>query len=664
MFTKILIANRGEIACRIMRTAQRLGIRTVAVYSDADAKAMHVAMADEALRIGAGPPRDSYLSIERVIEAARASGAQAIHPGYGFLSENGDFAEACAGAGIVFIGPSAASIRAIGDKAAAKTIMQRAGVPTVPGFHGEAQDEARFAAEARRIGYPVLIKAAGGGGGRGMRIVDEAAGLASALDSARREAQSAFGNGRLILEKYLLRPRHIEVQVFGDRRGQIVHLFERDCSAQRRHQKVLEEAPAPRLNEALRASLGAAAIGAARAADYVGAGTVEFVLQGKSFYFIEMNTRLQVEHPVTEMITGHDLVEWQIRIASGEALPATQAQISRRGHAMEARLYAEDPARDFAPASGTVRTFRLPAAAADLRIETGLREGDEIPIYYDALLAKLVASGGTREEARHRLETALSEVEIGGVANNRDFLLRLVRHPDFIAGAIDTGAIERHRPALTLPLSAAPFAALAAASLAWIDAEPAPGPPEETTDAYSPWRLHDGWRLAGETEYLLIWSDGGIDRKVEARFARAGLTLTIDETTAAARLLSRDGKRLLVECGSERIEAAVERHRNEMHITIGAQSWKLRLIDPLARAAGAEVDPARLVAPVHGRVLDVLVSPGSQVRRGQPMLLLECMKLEYRVVAPADGLVAALNYAAGDVVEEGALLLTFVPGKS
>jgi len=663
MFKKILIANRGEIACRIMRTAQRLGIRTVAVYSDADAKAMHVAMADEALRIGGGPPRESYLSIERVIEAARGSGAQAIHPGYGFLSENADFAEACAGAGIVFICPSAASIRAIGDKAAAKAIMQRAGVPTVPGYHGEAQDEPRFAAEAERIGYPVLVKAAGGGGGRGMRVVGEGAALASALDSARREAQSAFGNGRLILEKYLTRPRHIEVQVFGDARGQIVHLFERDCSAQRRHQKVIEEAPAPRLDQALRGALGAAAIKAARAADYVGAGTVEFILQGNSFYFIEMNTRLQVEHPVTEMITGHDLVEWQIRIASGEALPATQAQISFRGHAMEARLYAEDPARDFAPASGPLRAFRLPAAAADLRIETGLREGYEISIYYDALLAKLVASGATREEARRRLETALAEVEIAGVANNRDFLIRLVRHPDFIAGEIDTGVIERHRAALALPLSAAPFAALAAASLAWLSGEPAHGCPDDRADDYSPWRLHDGWRLAGETEYVLNWSDGGIDRKVEVRFGRAGAVLAIDETTAVTKLLRRDGRRLLLECGSERIDAQVERRHDELRLTIGKESFALRLRDPLARRSAAEIDPARLVAPIHGRVLDVLVSPGSQVRRGQPLLLLECMKLEYRVTAPADGVVEALNYAAGDVVEEGALLLRFVPGK-
>jgi 3-methylcrotonyl-CoA carboxylase alpha subunit len=661
MFSKILIANRGEIAVRIMRTARRLGIATVAVYSDADAKAMHVAMADEARRIGPGPPRESYLSIPSVIEAARATGAQAIHPGYGFLSENAEFAEACATAGIVFIGPSAASIRAIGDKAAAKTIMERAGVPTVPGYHGEPQDEARFAAEAERIGYPVLIKAAAGGGGRGMRTVPEKAALSAALDSARREAESAFGKGRLILEKYLTRPRHIEVQVFGDQHGKAVHLFERDCSAQRRHQKVIEEAPAPRLEEALRSTLGKAAIAAARAADYVGAGTVEFILQDGSFYFIEMNTRLQVEHPVTEMITGHDLVEWQIRVASGEPLPVTQAQISFRGHAIEARLYAEDPARDFLPASGPLRRLALPAGSADLRIETGVREGDEVPIYYDSLLAKLVAWGAEREDARRRLEVALTEVEIGGIANNRDFLLRLLRHPDFISGATDTGLIDRHRASLALPLSSAPVAALAAASLAWIDRDRTQD--GELADAHSPWRLHDGWRLAGEADYALAWSDAGIERKAEFHFGRAGLSFTADETTTTLKLVSREATRILFECGASRIEADIARDGDEFVVAIDRQSWRLRALDPLARRPGAEIDPARLVAPVHGRVLDVLVSPGSKVTRGQALLLLECMKLEYRVAAPADGLVEALHYAAGDVVEEGAQLVTFVPGK-
>ena len=488
MFNTILIANRGEIAC-VIRTARRLGIRTVAVYSAADAQAMHAAMADEAHLIEPGPARESYLSVARILDAARASGAQAIHPGYGFLSENADFAQACADANIAFIGPSAAAIRAIGDKAQAKTIMGRAGIATVPGYHDEAQDAARFAQEAERLGYPLLIKATAGGGGRGMRVVTEPAALAPSLDAARREAESAFGNGRLILEKYLTRPRHVEVQIFGDQSGHMVHLFERDCSAQRRHQKVLEESPAPALDEDLRGTLGATAIAAARAVDYVGAGTVEFILQDRQFYFIEMNTRLQVEHPVTEMVTGFDLVEWQLRVAAGEDLPATQRQISSRGHAMEVRLYAEDPARDFVPVTGRLRTFRLPAEALDLRIETGMREGDEIPIFYDALLAKVIAWGTDREAARSRLDQALSATAIAGVANNRDFLLRIVRHPEFSAGAIDTGFIERHRAALALPLAAAPLVAVAVDSLALLY------PEQPAHDSHSPWNMRDGWRL-------------------------------------------------------------------------------------------------------------------------------------------------------------------------
>jgi 3-methylcrotonyl-CoA carboxylase alpha subunit len=664
MFNTILIANRGEIASRIIRTARRLGIRTVAVYSAADAQAMHVAMADEAHLIGPGPARDSYLSIGRILDAARKSGAQAIHPGYGFLSENADFAQACAESGIVFIGPSAAAIRAIGDKAEAKTIMERAGVATVPGYHGKAQDADRFAAEALRLGYPVLIKAAAGGGGRGMRVVAEAAELAGALDSARNEALSAFGNGQLILEKYLARPRHVEVQVFGDRRGRVVHLFERDCSAQRRHQKVLEETPAPALDDELRRALGATAIAAARAVDYVGAGTVEFILQGKQFYFIEMNTRLQVEHPVTEMVTRYDLVEWQLRVAAGEELPARQEQICSRGHAMEARLYAEDPAHDFIPATGRLRQFRLPAATPDLRVETGMREGDEIPIFYDALLAKLIAWGTDREDARRGLERALTATEIAGVANNRDFLVRLVRHRDFAAGAIDTGFIARHRAALTIPLSAAPFAAVAAASLALLYEEPRadPGTAAGAPDSHSPWSLHDGWRLAGETEYELNWLDDGLERRLEVRFGRSRFRLTMDDESTAevARVVRHEGE-LLFEFDSVPMRANVRRQGADFDILLKGQRWHLRHLDALARRAGAELGSARLVAPVHGRVLDVLVAAGSAVKRGQVLMLLECMKLEYRVTAPADGTVEALHFAIGDVVDDGVQLLSFAP---
>jgi 3-methylcrotonyl-CoA carboxylase alpha subunit len=661
MFSKILIANRGEIACRIIRTARPLGVRTVAVYSQADAKALHVAMADEAHLIGPGPARDSYLSVERVLEAARASGAQAIHPGYGFLSENGDFAQACVDAGIVFIGPSAAAIRAIGDKAHAKAIMERAGVATVPGYHGEAQETDRFAAEADRLGYPVLVKTAAGGGGRGMRVVAAATELPAALDSARNEAVSAFGNGRLILEKYLTHPRHVEVQVFGDQHGRVVHLFERDCSAQRRHQKVIEESPAPALGEELRRALGATAVAAARAVNYVGAGTVEFILQDDQFHFIEMNTRLQVEHPVTEMVTRFDLVEWQLLVAAGEALPARQEQICSRGHAMEARLYAEDPQHDFVPASGHLHQFRLPAATLDLRIETGMRAGDEIPIYYDALLAKLIAWGTDREDARRGLEAALAATEIAGVAHNRDFLLRLVRHPNFVAGATDTGFIARHRTALTIPLSAAPLGAVAAASLALLHQEPSPDADGER-DSHSPWSLHDGWRLAGETEHALDWLDAGLGRRITIHFGRSALRLTMDdETSAELTGITRHGTEIAFKRDSVPTQASVRRQGAAFDVTLNGGSWHLRHLDALARRTSERPGPARLNAPVHGRVLDVLVQTGAQVKRGQVLMLLECMKLEYRVTAPADGTVEALHFAAGDVVEDGVQLLTFTP---
>jgi 3-methylcrotonyl-CoA carboxylase alpha subunit len=658
MFHKILIANRGEIACRVMRTARRLGIRTVAVYSAADAKAMHVALADEAYPIGPGPARESYLSITRMVGAARASGAQAIHPGYGFLSENADFAQACADAGIVFVGPNAASIRAIGDKANAKRMMERAGIATVPGYHGEAQDAARFAQEAERIGYPVLIKASAGGGGRGMRVVAAPSELAAALGSARHEAESAFGNGQLILEKYLARPRHVEVQVFGDRHGHMVHLFERDCSAQRRHQKVLEESPAPALDDALRRALGAAAVKAARAADYVGAGTVEFILHDKQFHFIEMNTRLQVEHPVTEMVTGFDLVEWQLRVAAGEALPAAQEQICTRGHAMESRLYAEDPARDFAPVTGRLRAFRLPEPADDLRVETGMREGDEISIFYDALMAKLIAWGADRAQARGRLVAALMESEIAGVTANRDFLLRLVRHPEFAAGAIDTGFIDRHRAALALPLAAAPFETLAAASLALVYEPPSA---DAGRDAHSPWNQRDGWGFVGEAEYEFVWLDAGLERRLGIRFGTARLSLTLGEDIAAVKFLGWHENKLTFEFNALPMRASIQRQGADFTVVLDDRSWHLRYPDGLARRAGTTRDPGRLVAPVHGRVREVLVAAGAHVKRGQVLMLLECMKLEYRVTAPADGTVEALHFAAGDVLEDGVPLLAFVP---
>ena len=471
MFRSLLIANRGEIACRIARTARRMGIETIAVYSEADAQAMHVQAADRAYPIGPAPARDSYLSIDRIIVAAQAAGAEAIHPGYGFLSENPAFAEACEAAGIVFVGPPAAAMRAMGSKSAAKALMETSGVPLLPGYHGERQDADFLADQAVRIGFPVVIKAVSGGGGRGMRVVTAAADFAEALGSARQEAASSFGDDRVLVERYLQRPRHIEVQVFADTHGNAVHLFERDCSAQRRHQKVLEEAPAPGLSDAQRQAMGSAAVAAARAVGYVGAGTVEFVADADGFFFLEMNTRLQVEHPVTEMVTGFDLVEWQLRVAAGEPLPATQSAITLTGHAIEARIYAEDPARDFAPSVGRLTLFRTPAETDGVRVDTGFATGDTVSVHYDAMLAKLICHAPTREAALRRMWQALADCAVAGVASNLDLLGRIVAHPDFAHGGIDTGFIAREGAALLAGQGAPPAEVLAIAALTALAAE-------------------------------------------------------------------------------------------------------------------------------------------------------------------------------------------------
>jgi 3-methylcrotonyl-CoA carboxylase alpha subunit len=646
LFRRLLIANRGEIACRVIRTARRMGLHTIAVYSAADAGALHTALADEAHEIGPAPARDSYLDLARILAAARASGAEAIHPGYGFLSENADFAEACAAAGIVFVGPPAAAMRALGDKANAKALMQAAGVPVVPGYHGADQDEARFAAEAERLGYPVLVKASAGGGGRGMRVVAAAAELPQALAAARGEALAAFGDGRLLVEKYLASPRHIEVQVFGDRLGNAVHLFERDCSVQRRHQKLLEEAPAPTLDDERRAALGAMAVAAARAAGYVGAGTVEFVAQGGEFYFIEMNTRLQVEHPVTEMITGLDLVEWQLRVAAGEPLPLAQDRITRRGVAIEARLYAEDVARDFLPQAGTLLRLRFPAADDTLRIETGLREGDAVATHYDALLAKLIAWGKDRAAALGRLAAALGKTRVAGVVCNRDVLARIVGHPDFAAGQFDTGFIARHRAALVARPPAS-FAALAAASLA-ILAEQA-----HTVDPHSPWAQRDGWRLGPPEPQVLHVLDDTTPRQVRI----AGGQVTIDGCTSTVFVVQNHDSE--IDLDGARISATVALQPGFVTVVLADETCRLALVDPLAPPADAQAGAARLTAPMPGKVLAVHVAPGARVARGQLLMVLEAMKMEHAITAPADGVVETVHYAAGDVVAEGALLLAF-----
>jgi 3-methylcrotonyl-CoA carboxylase alpha subunit len=632
MFRKLLIANRGEIACRIIRTARRLGVATVAVYSDADAGALHVRQADEAVRIGPAPARESYLNIAAIIDAARRSGADSVHPGYGFLAENADFAAACAAAGLVFVGPSPEAIRAMGSKAAAKALMVKAGVPVVPGYHGDDQSAETLRQAAAEIGYPVLIKAWAGGGGKGMRVVEKAGDLAAALAGAKREAASAFGDDRVLIEKYLDRPRHIEVQVFGDRIGNIVHLLERDCSVQRRHQKVIEEAPAPDLDPALRLALHDAAIAAARAVDYVNAGTVEFIVADGAGYFMEMNTRLQVEHPVTEMITGIDMVGWQLRIAAGELLPLRQENITARGHAVEARIYAEDAARNFLPQTGELIFLREPEPTRDLRVETGVRQGDTITPYYDPMIAKLAAWGEDRARAIAHLAHGLSHYRIAGVTTNRDFLLRLARQPDFGAGSVDTGFIARHRDALAPP--PVPDSILVAASRALVAEETAKA--RKNADRYSPWAVRDGWRLDGPMPRVFRWRSGQDVRVLNSDVVKAALfTEDIDvvRTGNWFTIIDRDG------------------------------TWRWEVIDQLEEYNDDAVAGGRLTAPMPGKIVQVLARAGEPVKRGQPILILEAMKMEHTIAAPADGTVDAVHYQAGDLVEEGAALIAFTPAE-
>jgi 3-methylcrotonyl-CoA carboxylase alpha subunit len=658
MFRSVLIANRGEIAVRIIRTARRMGLRTVAVFSEADGDALHVGLADEARPIGPAPARDSYLRIDRIIAAARLAGAEAIHPGYGFLSENADFAEACADAGIVFIGPPPAAIRAMGSKSAAKTLMQRAGVPLVPGYHGDDQDPGLLAREAERIGYPVLIKASAGGGGKGMRVVTEPAGFAEGLALAQGEARASFGDDRVLVERYLERPRHIEVQVFADRQGDAVHLFERDCSIQRRHQKVVEEAPAPGLTAERRAAMGRAACDAARAIGYEGAGTVEFIVEGDGFFFMEMNTRLQVEHPVTEMITGQDLVEWQFRVAAGEAVPLRQDELSIHGHAIEVRLYAEDPARDYRPSIGTLHHLRPPAEGPHVRVDTGVRQGGAITVHYDPMIAKLIVWDRDRPAAVRRLEAALAQYEVAGVETNLGLLRRVAAHPDFLAGDVDTGFLDRHPEVLASDAAAPPFAALAAAAAViladWGGAAPGAG----TEDAHSPWGLASAWRLNGEGHQDLTLHHAGIDNALRVLPRPDGsFDLEADERRGAVG--RREGDALAID--GVRCRVPVVRDRDMFWVIVEGAAWPLRLLDPLAppRSEGAGGD--RLVATMPGRIVAVQTEPGAAVKRGEVLLVLEAMKVQMRLTAPRDGVVAAVRAVLGDLVDDGDDLISFEP---
>ena len=642
MFHKLLIANRGEIAVRVMRTAKRLGIATVAVFSDADANAAHVAMADEAVRIGPSPAAESYLNIHAVIAAAKKGGASAVHPGYGFLSENPEFAEACAAAGIVFVGPPPAAIRAMGLKDRAKALMSEAGVPVVPGYQGDEQSVKGLLAESERLGFPVLIKAVAGGGGKGMRRVENAGEFAGALEGAQREARSAFGDERVLIEKYVARPRHIEMQVFADAHGNAVHLFERDCSLQRRHQKVVEEAPAPGLTEEMRAAMGAATVRAAQAVGYVGAGTVEFIadasegLRPDRFWFMEMNTRLQVEHPVTEMITGLDLVEWQLRVAAGESLPLKQEEIRRRGHAIEVRLYAEDPRKGFLPSIGTLERLCLPASGNGVRVDTGVREGDQVSIYYDPMIAKVIAWEQTRESAAGKLAHALSESQIAGVRTNAGFLVHALRHPEFIAGEVDTGFIDRHVDALLEAAPAAPLQARAAFFLI--------GARGRKTSSLDPWDAQDGFRLYGEAhETLELVGDLGPAVVHAVHHRGGGLSFKIDCAPVIPAVHA----------------AALRLGSGEIAVTDGGETWNLALHDPFAELESGGAASDRLVAPMPGKIVRVLATADDRVSRGQPLLVLEAMKMEHTLSAPADAQIARIDVAVGDQVQEGAVVVRF-----
>jgi 3-methylcrotonyl-CoA carboxylase alpha subunit len=663
MFDKVLIANRGEIACRVARTARRLGIATVAVYSDADAQALHVALCDEAYRLGPAPPRESYLNAERIVAIARSAGAQAIHPGYGFLSENADFAAAVAAAGLVFVGPPPAAIRAMGSKAQAKALMGEAHVPIVPGYHGSAQDEDTLLAQADAIGYPVLIKASAGGGGKGMRIVERREAFASALASARREAQAGFGDEHMLLEKYLPHARHIEIQVFADCRGQGVHLFERDCSVQRRHQKVLEEAPAPGMTAQRRERMGAAALAAAKAIGYTGAGTVEFIVAGADpdapFYFMEMNTRLQVEHPVTEMITGLDLVEWQLRIAAGEPLPLAQQQLALHGHAIEARIYAEDPERDFLPSIGRLAYLRTPSPSAHVRIDTGVREGDRISRYYDPMIAKLITWGEDRPAALRRLTAALAEYRIAGVTTNVAFLQRLLRHEAFVGARFDTGLIARHHAALLPPPSAPAERVLAVAALGELARlrEAAAARARASADPASPWDCIATWWLNSEEHAIdLTFAAGASTYPVRMTAAGEAVTLRLGGRDLAARVASA-GSELRVQLEGREVQASYVAEGDERTVFCDGSVHRLRLVDPLAHSGTEEAHAGHLAAPMSGTVVAVLVQPGAAVAKGAPLLVLEAMKMEHTITAPAAGTVSAIHYQAGEQVAEGVTLV-------
>ena len=656
-FRSLLIANRGEIACRVTRTAKAMGLRTVAVYSEADRDAMHVAMADEAILLGPARARDSYLNIERVVEAARMSGAEAVHPGYGFLSESAEFAQACADAGLVFVGPTAGMIKVMGSKSGSKMLMEQAGVPLVPGYHGEAQDEATLAKAADKIGFPVLIKASAGGGGRGMRIVGSANELAAAVISAKREAKAAFGDDRMLIEKFVENPRHIEVQIIGDSHGNLLSLFERECTLQRRHQKVIEEAPSPTLNASQREAVCAAARKAAAAVDYVGAGTIEFVSDGKDVFFIEMNTRLQVEHPVTELITGIDLVEWQLRVAFGEKLPLAQDQIKLDGHAIEARVYAENPHKNFMPSAGRIRTWRTPEQSNGLRIDAGYREGDAVSPHYDAMLAKVIAWAPTRDAAIERLNRGLEDIDVRGIVTNIPFLSALVTHPDVRANAIDTGFIERELKNLT-PASRAPGdLELCAAVAAILGAEQKAA----RTESHSPWRT-SGWMPVGRRQRLFTFRHAHeAEQEISLQYGNGPATLSIGEREFAFVSSPRDdgGFDLTLDGMKSHVVAVIEGH--DLYLRTRNGRFDLHWVDPFGGDDEEQVGEDKIIAPLPGTVVALLAEEGATLEKGAPILTLEVMKMEQTLRAPFAGVLKMIKCKVGDIVQEGVELAEVEP---
>ena len=662
MFTTLLIANRGEIACRVAATARRLGIKTIAVYSDADAESKHVAACDVAVRLGPAPASESYLKADDILRVALEHGAQAIHPGYGFLSENEAFAQACTKAGICFVGPPASAIAAMGSKSAAKTLMQKAGVPLVPGYHGDEQAPEFLRQQADAMGYPVLIKASAGGGGKGMRVVTASKDFIAALTSCKREAIASFGDDKVLIERYLQKPRHIEIQVFSDTHNQHVYLFERDCSVQRRHQKVIEEAPAPGMTDARRQAMGEAAIAAARAVNYVGAGTVEFIAEpdGK-FYFMEMNTRLQVEHPVTEMITGLDLVEWQLRVASGERLPKTQQELQRFGHAIEARIYAENADKDFLPSIGRLMHLEFPMhdafTNADVRVDGGVRAGDAISPYYDPMIAKLIVRGADREQARARMLRALAATQIVGVHTNVAFLSRLMGDEAFAQADLDTGLIERRRETLLPAPAPVMRESLLLATAAVLEQE-------KERDSQDPWAERNGWRVDGKYARILSFQDAESVQDVVIEIVEGQLTLAVATHRATLELVAQatgspSAQSVTLLTGTGRLAGTVVRQGTRMDVFVMGKCETLFLKDALASAGQVEADHAgSLAAPMPGKIIAIEVQAGDKVKRGQALLVMEAMKMEHTIVAGADGIVESIYFGVGEQVAEGAVLIS------